>query len=204
MHTLTRRGGLAALMVLVLATFGLATAPAASADFIIPINWNVNATTHLKNLNLDVTIPQGTFSGTVNVTTGAITGNLSLPPASKTISFVGIPLATATFAMSPTGPITGHVDLKTMTATVSSSFNFQISSATLSFAPWLNLVGNNCHGVTPISVDMSGPVSLSGASTFSSTYTIPKLTGCGLLVTPLLNLVVPSSGNTFTATFAAP
>jgi len=198
MLTLTRRGSLAALMVLVLATFGLATAPAAgAADVIIPITWNVNASTHLKNLNLDVTVPQGTFTGTVDLTTGAIQGNLNLPPASKTISFLGIPLATATFAMSPTGPISGHVDLTTMTATVTSSFNFQISSATLSILPKLNLVGKTCRGATPITVAMSGPVSL----TFSSTYTIPQLTGCGLL-TPILNLVVPSSGNTFTATFA--
>jgi hypothetical protein len=202
MHTLTRRGGVAALMVLVLATFGLAVAPSAgAADVIVPIKWNINASTHLKNLNLDVTIPTGTFTGSIDITTGAIQGTLSLPPASKTISFIGIPLATATFAMSAAGPISGHVDLSTLTATVNSSFNFQISSATLSIAPWLNLVGNNCHGITPISVSMSGPVSLTGSSTFSSTYTIPKLTGCGL-VTPILNLVVPSSGNTFTATFA--
>jgi len=202
MLTLTRRGGLAALMVLVLATFGLATAPSAgAADVIIPITWNINASTHLKNLNLDVTVPTGTFTGTVDLTTGAIQGNLSLPPASKTISFIGIPLATATFAMSAAGPISGHVDLVNGTATVNSSFNFAISSATLSIAPWLNLVGNNCHGVTPITVNMSGPISLTGASTFSSTYTIPKLTGCGL-VTPILNLVVPSSGNTFTASFS--
>jgi hypothetical protein len=204
MLTLTRRGGLAALMVLVLATFGLATAPAAgAADVIIPISWNVNASTHLKNLNLDVTVPPGTFTGTVDLTTGALQGTLNLPPASKTISFIGIPLATATFAMSPTGPITGHVDLTTMTASVSSSFGFSITSATLTLFPWLNLVGKSCRGVSPIAVNMSGPVSLTGASTFSSTYTIPKLTGCGL-ATSLLNLVVPSSGNTFTATFAPP
>ncbi|HVN51369.1 MAG TPA: hypothetical protein VMT43_08050 [Acidimicrobiales bacterium] len=204
MHTLTRRGGLAALMVLVLATFGLATAPSAgAADFIVPIKWNVNASTHLKNLNLDVTVPQGTFTGTVDVTTGALQGTLSLPPATQTISFLGIPLATATFAMTPTGPITGHVDLKNKTASVDSSFNFNITSATLSLLPHLNLVGDHCHGSTPISVSMSGPVNLTGASTFSSTYTIPPLTGCGF-VTPILNLVVPSSGNTFTATFAPP
>ncbi len=205
MLTLTRRGGLAALMVLMLATFGLATAPSAgAADLIIPIHWNVNASTHIKSLNLDVTVPTGTFTGTFDVNTGVLTGNVSLPPAAKTISIAGIPLATATFAMTPTGPITGHVDLKTLTATVSASFNFAITSATLSIAPKLNLVGNSCKGVSPVSVDMSGPVNLSTGSTFSSTYTIPKFTGCGFLVTPLLNLIIPGPGNTFTATFAPP
>jgi hypothetical protein len=204
MQTLTRRGGLAALMVFVLATLGLATAPTAgAADLIIPIHWNVNATTHIKSLNLDVTVPTGTFNGTFDVNTGVLTGNVSLPPASKTISIAGIPLATATFAMTPTGPITGHVDLKTLTATVSASFNFSITSATLSILPKLNLVGNTCTGSSPVTVDMSGAVNLSTGSTFSSTYTIPKFKGCGLL-TPLLNLIIPGSGNTFTATFAPP
>jgi len=204
MLTRISRSGLAVLMVLVFAGFGLAAAaPSASADTIIPINWTVNASTTLKSLGLSVTVPPGSFVGQVDLTTGAITGNLALPAASKTISFAGLPLATATFAMKETGPITGHVDLATQTVTVNSSFSFSITSATLALAPHLNLVGNSCRGSSPISVNLSGPVSLTGASTFSATYTLPKLTGCGLL-TPILNLVIPGPGNTFTATFAPP
>ncbi len=205
MYTRLTRGGLAVLMALVLAGFGLATAaPTASADTVIPISWTVNASTTLKSLNLSVTVPPGTFTGQVDLTTGALTGNLALPPASKTISLAGIPLATATFAMKENGPITGHVDLATQTVTVNASFTFAITSATLSLAPHLNLVGNNCRGVSPITVDMSGPVNLTGASTFTSTYTVPKFTGCGLLITPILNLIIPGPGNAFTATFAPP
>jgi hypothetical protein len=205
MPTRISRNGLAVLMALVIAGFGLiSAAPTASADTIIPINWTVNASTTLKSLNLSVTVPPGTFVGQVDLTTGALTGNLTLPPAAKTISLAGIPLATATFAMKENGPITGHVDLATQTVTVNTSFTFSITSATLSLAPRLNLVGNNCRGVSPISVDMSGPVNLTGSSTFSSTYTVPKFTGCGLLLTPILNLIIPGSGNTFTATFAPP
>ena len=70
--------------------------------------------------------------------------------------------------MQSTGPITGHVDLATNTVTVNSSFTFNIDKASLSLLPWLNLVGNNCHGSTPIAVNMSGPVNLSGASTFEA------------------------------------
>ncbi len=203
MLTRISRGGLALLMVLVMAGVGLAsTAPTASADTIVPINWTVSASTTLKSLNLSVTVPPGTFVGQVDLTTGALTGNLDLPSASKTISLAGIPLATATFAMSEAGPITGSVNLATGTVNVNTSFNFSIKSATLSLLPGLNLVGNTCRGSSPISVDFSGPISLTGGSqTFTSTYTIPKLTGCGLL-TPILNLVIPGSGNTFTATFA--
>ena len=106
------------------------------------------------------------------------------------------------YADKGTGP---HVhDLATNTVTVNSSFTFNIDKAALSLLPSLNLVGNNCHGATPISVNMSGPVNLTGSSTFSATYTIPKFAGCGLLVTPILNLIIPGPGNTFTATFAPP
>jgi hypothetical protein len=103
--------------------------------------------------------------------------------------------------MTQNGPITGHVDLATMTATVNTSFNFAITKATLSFLPWLNLVGSSCRGSAPINVTLSGPVSLTGTSSFSATYTLPKLTGCGFLLTPILNLIIPGPGNTFTASF---
>jgi hypothetical protein len=204
MQTRNRRGALAVLLVLALGSLGLFSASPASADTIIPIHWNVNASTHLKSLNMDVVVPQGTFDGQVNLTTGDLTGSLTLPKATQTIKLFGLPIASATFSMAAAGPITGHVDLATNTVTVNSSFTFNIDKAALSLLPSLNLVGNNCHGATPISVNMSGPVNLTGSSTFSATYTIPKFAGCGLLVTPILNLIIPGPGNTFTATFAPP
>jgi len=201
MITRMRRGGLAAILVLTLAAVGLGTAPAASADTIIPVSWHVNASTHIKSLNMDVVVPQGTFDGTIDIDTGALEGTLSLPPATSTIKVLGFSLATATFAIQPTGPVTGHVDLATMTVTVHSSFNFLITKAAPSFLPKLNLVGNSCRGSKPVSVDLNGKVNLAGPSTFTSTYTIPSFTGCGLL-TPVLNLIIPGKGNTFSATFA--
>jgi hypothetical protein len=201
---LTRRSGrlLVALMLTLVASLGL-TLPSASADTIIPIHWTVNASTHIKSLNMDVVVPPGSFDGEVNLTTGALTGNLTLPPATQKISILGIPLASATFAVQPTAPISGHVDLLAGTVSVSASFNFLITKASVSLLPRLNLVGNNCHGATPITQNFTGPVNLSGASTFSSEFTIPKFANCGLL-TPILNLIIPGGGNTFTVTFAPP
>ena len=190
-------------MVALLGIVGLAGIPAASADTIIPIHWTVNASTHLKSLNMDVTVPPGTFDGEVNLTTGALTGNLSLPSATQKISILGIPLASATFALKSNGPITGHVDLAAGTVSVAASFTFNITNASAAILPKLNIVGNNCHGSQPITQNLTGPVNLTGASTFSSSFTIPKFAGCGL-VTPLLNLIIPGSGNTFTVTFAPP
>lgn len=203
MTRLLRRGRLPLLttMSALLIAAAAFTAAPASADTIIPINWNVNATTHIKSLNMDVVVPQGTFNGAFDLTDGSLSGNLALPPASKSIELFGMPIASTTFAMTQNGPITGHVDLATMTATVNTSFNFAITKATLSFLPWLNLVGSSCRGSAPINVTLSGPVSLTGTSSFSATYTLPKLTGCGFLLTPILNLIIPGPGNTFTASF---
>jgi hypothetical protein len=191
---------LASIVALVMAAATFTATPSGAATT-IPIHWKVNASTHIASLNMDVQIPEGTFDGEVDLATGALTGNLNLPPASKTIRLFGLPIATATFAMSQNGPITGHVDFATMTVTVDSSFDFAIKSATASFLPWLNLVGNSCRGTQPIDVSMSGPVNLTGSQTFSADYTLPRLQDCGL-ATPLLNLVIPGGGNTFTATFA--
>lgn len=197
-----RRGPVALLTVLstVLVAAASFTAPVASAAP-IPINWDVNASTHIKSLGMDVVVPTGTFNGSVDLATGNLTGDLSLPPASKSIKLLGLPIASTTFAMSQAKPITGHVDLATMTVTVNASFNFAITQASLSALPWLNLVGRSCRGRAPIDVSMTGPVDLSGPSSFTATYTLPKLTGCGIL-TPILNLIIPGSGNTFTTTFA--
>ncbi|HET8929291.1 MAG TPA: hypothetical protein VFN21_01410 [Acidimicrobiales bacterium] len=191
---------LASAVALALAAATFAAAPSGAATT-VPIHWQVNASTHIRSLNMDVQIPTGTFDGEVDLATGDLTGHLNLPPASKTIRLFGLPLASTTFAMSENGPITGHVDLATMTVTVNSSFNFAITQASASFLPWLNLVGNSCKGKSPINVAMTGPVDLTGASTFSAEYALPKLKNCGL-ATPLLNAIIPGGGNTFTATFA--
>ena len=105
MQTRNRRGALAVLLVLALSSLGLFGATPASADTIIPIHWNINASTHLKSLNMDVVVPQGTFDGQVNLTTGALTGNLSLPKATQTIKIFGFPIASATFSMNSAGPM---------------------------------------------------------------------------------------------------
>jgi hypothetical protein len=47
---------------------------------------------------------------------------------------------------------------------------------------------------------MSGPVDLVNGTTLSGEFEIPTFENCGLLTTPILNLIVPGGGNTFSAT----
>jgi len=179
----------------------VAASPAGAADPTFPFDWKVDATTHLAKLNQTVTVPTGSFVGSVDLLTGELTGHISLPPATTTVTLAGIGLARATFQIAEVQPVTGHVDFTTLQTTATSVFNIKVVKATPALLPFVNLVGSSCTTATPVTVTMSGVASLTSSSTFSGTYTIPKLVNCGL-ATIALNLVVPGPGNTFTAVVA--
>jgi hypothetical protein len=203
MLSTSRRRATVVAFVFAMLAVGFAPAPA-SADPILPINWDVDVTTTMKALDLTIDVTGGAFDGEVDLGTGALSGDLTLPPSSTTFKLGSLPLAKATFEMAQAEPITGSVDLATMTATTTAVFNIRLRELRPTILPFWNLVGNNCRTTSSISVTMSGPISLTGASTFTGTYAIPRFRDCGLLVTPIINLIIPSDGNTFSATFAPP
>jgi hypothetical protein len=173
---------------------GAAGAPASAAGG-IPFNYWVDATTTLKKLNQTVTVPRGTFVGSIDTATFDLTGSITLPAAKAPVKVAGLPLATATFKMTEVKPVTGHLDLNTLIVTATSVINIQIVKVTPIGLPFVNLVGNYCKTSKPVSVTMSGSYS---GNVFRGTYTIPPLQNCGA-ATAALNLVVPGPGNTFTA-----
>ncbi|HEX6569150.1 MAG TPA: hypothetical protein VF015_08290, partial [Acidimicrobiales bacterium] len=128
-----------------LATAGIvgsvAVAPPASADPIFPIDWNVDATTHIASLDLENTITGGSFVGSADLGTGAITGNLNLPASEISFELFGIGLADVGFAVAPTGPTTGTIDLSTLSVSMTSSFNIKIPYLRPLGIDKLNLVG---------------------------------------------------------------
>jgi hypothetical protein len=179
------------------------TANVSVTDQRVPFNWNVDATTHLQKLNQDVTIPTGTFVGVVDLTTGQITGDITLPPAQTTLTLAGIGLVTANMQIVETQPITGTLDPSTFAVTATAVFNINIPSVYPAATPTVNIVGNSCTTTSPVSVTMSGTAHLNGLSNFSGTYTIPNLKTCGVATTAL-NLVIPGPGNTFNAAVQPP
>ena len=200
MISTARRRSAALTFVFTLLAVTFASASPAHADPILPINWKVDASTTLKSLNMTVVVPTGSFVGSIDLGTGNLTGNLNLPPASTQMKIGSLSLATATFEMEQASPVTGHVDLATLTATTTASFNARLRSLKPLGLP-INLVGNNCRTATPVTSSLTGPVSLTGSSTFTATYTMPKFKDCGFFITPIINLIIPGPGNTLTATF---
>jgi hypothetical protein len=175
----------------------------ATDSSIYKFNFNVDATTHLKKLDQTITIHGGTFSGGIDfATTGdyaPLTGKITLPDTTFTYQAAGIlPLLTATARIVPTAPVTGALQLSTLTVSATAKFNIKIVSAMVNGTNQ-NLVGNSCRTSSPISVTMSGPASFGSASVFTGVFTIPKLIYCGVAQTTALNLVMPGPGNTFTA-----
>jgi hypothetical protein len=191
------RGSIVAVTGLV--AVALSLGPAAAAGY-ATVDYTVNAQTTLATLQQTVVIPQGTFKGSINTSTGVLTGHLRLPPASTTVQLVGIGLADATFAMVPTKAVRGrlHNSTKGLAMTATATFNIHVISVKPLGLP-VNLVGASCVTVTPIALKMSGPVSLTLPSTFTGTYTIPRFAHCQT-ATVALNLVLPGPGNAFTAT----
>ena len=127
MTTSVRRTlGVLTIPLFALVVTATAVAPASAANPTFAFNWKVNASTHLAKLDQTVKVPQGTFSGQVDLVTGKLTGSIKLPPATTTMQIAGIGLANATFRMNQVKPVSGHVDIKALKATATSVLNIRV------------------------------------------------------------------------------
>jgi hypothetical protein len=212
MSRITR--SLATFVVAATATTALAATPAAASPD-VTVTWNVDAHTHLAKMGSDVTPPRGSFTGTIDLAGGNLTGNLALPPATITMYALGtVAAADASFAIEPVGPTTGHVDFASSHVTTTSTFDIRLAKVTphpipanvpavQSLTQNANLVGSNCRTSKPISVTMSGTVDFVHGGTFSGNFSIPKFRDCQAM-TAAINAIIPGDGNTFAATFSPP
>jgi hypothetical protein len=165
------------LMTLAVA-FAASSASAASLPF---TNWNLSGTLTVKKLNQSVTLPAGSrFNGSVDLSTGALTGDVTIPEFTTRFRVLGLP-----------------VD-------ATSALTIKIGRLSSPLLP-LNLVGGFCQTSSPASLPLHyvGPLDLASGFTFSGTTTIPPLEHCGL-ATPLLNTLMAGSGNPFTVKLSPP
>ncbi len=206
-------------IVVVLAALGpvtFLTSPASAfpaGDPVYTFKYKIVATTHIEKANLTLTTAPGIFKGGIDLSTGQLKGSISLPNVTFTQSEAGVGLVTATSAVVSTKPVTGHVNIGTLKVTSTSTFNIHLvtmypATPTLPVplplplpvpVPKVNLVGDGCMTVTPVSVTMSGTASFDKPSTFKGTFTIPDFTNCQAM-TEVINQQIPGPGNTFSAT----
>ncbi len=175
----------------------LATAAPASAQTKVTVKYPVTGSTLLKKVDATAALGPGTLTSTVNLSTGAVTATLSLPPASVSFEELDLIPVTATTAFLSDGPTTGTVNLDTGAVTTTSHIILQVTSLSVAGLPIP--VPNGCESASPATVTVNSlpGFSIVNGGSLSGTYTVPPFAHCGLL-TPVLNLTIPGPGNTIT------
>jgi hypothetical protein len=173
----------------------------ASADTTITATYPVTGSTFIKSLDTTVALGPGTLASTLDLTTSAVSGTLSLPAATASFKEFGFIPVTATEELIQDGSATGTASLTDNTVSVTSTSTLKITS--LSVAGLKIPVGSDCESApTTISLSSQSGFTLLGGGNLAGTYTIPRFSHCGL-ATFLINLTIPGSGNTITLTLGA-
>jgi hypothetical protein len=179
-----------------------ATPAAASAGTSITVAYPVHGSTYLKAPNSTVTLGPGTLRSTLNLSNGALTASLSLPPANVSFRELGLIPVSATTEFIQDGPTTGKVDLNTGAVKSTSKVILKITSMSVAGLP--APVGNSCESATPAVITLTSRPDFSVVSggKLTGTYTIPAFAHCGPagLLTPLVNQSTTGPGNTITLT----
>jgi hypothetical protein len=197
----------ACLAWLVTAVVLAVSAASASADATVPFNnWTVSGSLTLAKLHQAATLPSGaTFNGSADLTTGTLTGNVSIPQFTTRLYVLGLPVD-ATLQFVQAAPVSGTLTINGSNATVTATASEYVHLTRLS-SPLLplNLVGNGCQTSAPVSLPLSttGNVFTLIGQGFTATgsTTIPPLENCGL-ATPLLNWLMAGPNNPFSITLA--
>ena len=85
-----RLAALAAGTTLFAAVGVAATAGSASADTVLNVHYALTGTAFIKKLNTTVNLGSGTLAATVDLTTGASSSTLTLPPATASVKEFGL------------------------------------------------------------------------------------------------------------------
>ncbi len=182
---------------------GLVTAAPAAADAVLPLqNYAVGGSLRLAKLGDTVNLPAGsTFNGSADITTGQLTGHVSIPEFSTTIPVLGLPTR-ATLQLVESQPSHGTFTLNadgTVTVNATSSSTLYVRRLGLLFVS----IPSTCRTSAPIVLGLDGTGTLSGGFDFSGMTTIPPLSGCGVLG-PTLSLLLAGSGNQYHITLTPP
>ncbi|HEX3488451.1 MAG TPA: hypothetical protein VHU92_03890 [Streptosporangiaceae bacterium] len=182
---------------------GIASAASASASASkagkasksLTVKYKVTGATLIKSVDATAPLGPGKLTATVNLTTAALTANLSLPAATISFKEFGIVPVTATVNLVQDGQTTGQLNTSTGAVKTKSKITLQLTAL---FISGLAIpVPATCQSATPAVVKL---VSQKGFSVvkggnLAGTYTIPPVANCGEL-TALLNVIFPGPGNT--------
>jgi hypothetical protein len=197
--TAVAAGGLAVAGMLV----AVPSASAAPADDSLLASYPINGSTTIKATSSSMNLGPGTLDATLDVDNNTFSADLNLPPATGSFTELGFLPVTATTEFVQDGATTGAVDGDT--GGIASTSTITIRLTDVKIAGIDVPVGNSCQ-TSPATIQLTsedGFNVLTGGN-ISGTYTIPKFSNCGLLNTPIINAIIPGSGNTITLTLGEP
>lgn len=210
----TSRIAAVAATVASVAALGVTAAPASAkgGDIITNfVNWTVSGSITAKKLNQAIVLPSGSsFNGSADLTTGAVTGTISIPAFTASVKILGLPSKVG-LKIVPTGPATGTLAPDpnisgNLILDVTAEQNLEVTSIGL----FGLTIPTNCTTVSPMSLVLDASINqdqLSSGATFTGTTTVPnaKCTGLlGGLVGPILTALLSGPGNPFSITLAPP
>ncbi|MCP2163889.1 hypothetical protein [Goodfellowiella coeruleoviolacea] len=192
------------LLTLALTLTGAATASAdptgrGSGDDVgaaLTLTYNLSGSSYVKKTDSSMALGPGTLTTTIDLATGNLSGELSMPSAQASFAVLGIPV-TAQVDMVPVGPATGTLVRGVVNATA--EVYIRLSNVRMGGLPILT--GPHCQTRTPAVIPLvSGPNfnPLQGGD-LTGAYTIPEFDNC-LLTGLLINQLVPGPDNTITLT----
>ncbi|MEU4766825.1 hypothetical protein AB0H12_26560 [Actinosynnema sp. NPDC023794] len=170
-------------------------APARSAG--IKVLYEVEGVSRIHKLQSDLAIGPGTLEAEIDLVSGTITGDLSLPPSFGYFIVFGFVPNTARTDLIPVAQVTGTI--KDGYVKANAKLAIELSEVAVDEQP-LD-VGEACRTVEPASIDLEGPFELAKMR-MKGVYTIPPFGGCQgrERLDPLLTGLISGPGNTLDLT----
>jgi hypothetical protein len=178
-----------------------------TGDLIVPLpGWELSGKVTEAKSGISVEVPKGlTLTAEGDITSGALTANLSIPPIDQTI-FIGLVPVTVKGALTPTGTIHGTVGFTNsgvFSESATGSANELVGSVGVGFFT----VPIGCTTIEPIQLPLSINEQVNalvvGGFSFTTKVTVPEFGGCGLFG-PILSATMSGPGNTIEMTAKPP
>lgn len=177
----------------------VALIPAAAHAVTFDIQYDAVGTSHIASTNNDIALGPTTLTTTIDADTGNITGHMPLPGTRTKFQVLGFLPVTADVAFEEAAPITGHINLSGLDASVQSTAKYHIRLSNIKVAGFPAFAGPFCRTKQPVTIPANTPAgesfSLTGGGTLAGEFTIGDFQHCGLN-TLLINQLIPGSGNT--------
>ncbi|MEJ2856725.1 MULTISPECIES: hypothetical protein [unclassified Saccharothrix] len=139
----------------------------------LKLKYKVDGVNRVAKLQSDLVIGPGTLETEIDLITGDLTGDLTLPPSSGYFIVFGFMPNTARVDLIPTSKVVGKIAAGQIKA--NSQLHIKLSDVQVNGQP-LD-VGPDCKTSTPASIDLEGPFDLAKIP-MKATFTIPPFAGC--------------------------